>query len=95
MTSLRCYRRWLPLIFLVASAPMLTNCGSSPGHLSVQLSQQCQALGAYVPPPAIDSSSDYRELSAEALAALNKANRQSAALRRCDKKIIDDYAKAR
>lgn len=46
-------------------------------------------------PPEIDASTDYRKLSAEALADLNLANRRNAALRRCDAKVISDYAKAK
>jgi hypothetical protein len=52
-------------------------------------------LGGYVSPPSIEADTDYRKLSADALARLNKANRGSAARTRCEQKVIDDYAKAR
>lgn len=38
---------------------------------------------------------DYADLSAAALATINRANRGSAARARCEDKVIDDYAKAR
>jgi chromosome condensin MukBEF ATPase and DNA-binding subunit MukB len=47
-----------------------------------------------VVPPDIQEATDYRSLSVEALAALRLANARNAALRRCDAKVIDDYAKA-
>ena len=88
------FRFFPPLILSAALVMTLTNCASSPGHLQVNVSSACQHLGANVPAPEISDTTDYRQLSAEALAALNKANRQSAALRRCDRKVIDEYAKA-
>lgn len=96
---MRC-RRSLPLTLamtLFVSAPMLGSCAQSPGHLSVNLSalKQCQKLGGRQPVPEIDDTSDYRDISPEALAALKKANDGSAARTRCEDKVIADYAKAK
>ena len=84
----------LPIMCAV-SALILSSCASSPGELKVKLTDQCQKLGGYVSPPSIEADTDYRKLSADALARLNKANRGSAARTRCEQKVIDDYAKAR
>ena len=43
----------------------------------------------------VQNTSDYRDLTPEALAALKKANDGSAARTRCEDKVIADYAKAR
>lgn len=96
---MRCHRL-LPLIFAIAlfvSAPMLTACAPSLGHLSVDLSalKECQKLGKKQPVPEISETSDYRDLSPEALAALKKANDGIGARTRCEDKVIADYAKAK
>ena len=90
----RC-RFFLRLILSAGLALMLANCAPSRGILKVNVSSACQSLPGNVSPPEIDTTSDYRRLSAEALADLNLANRRNAALRRCDAKVIKDYAKAK
>lgn len=88
------------LLALVLLGLMLSGCAQSrlapaPSQLSVNITDECGKLPGMVPPPAIDEKTDYRTLSAEALAALNLANRRNGALRNCHGYVIDQYAKAK
>lgn len=87
--------RWPRPILCVVWAMTLASCASSPGELKVKLTDECLRLGGTVAPPDIDASTDYRKLSADALAKLNRANRGSAARTRCERKVIDNYANAK
>lgn len=95
---MRC-RRSLPLtlaMLLFVSAPMLGACAlwQEPGHLSVDLSalKECQKLGKRQPVPEIDDTTDYRDLSPEALAALKKANDGIGKRTKCEDGVIAKYA---
>ena len=76
-------------------APTLCGCAGSLGKLDVDLAalKECQRLKGPVPVPQI-ADSDYRVLSAQALAQLKKANGKDAARTRCEQNVIDKYAKA-
>jgi hypothetical protein len=91
------FRRFLPPTMFAVLAMILSACASSPGKLAVNLGavKECQRLGRPVPVPDIQADTDYRDLSAQALAALNKANRGSAARTACENKVVSDYAKAK
>lgn len=88
------------LASLVWLGLMLSGCAQSqlapaPSQLSVNITDECGKLPGEVPPPPIDEKTDYRSLSAEALAALNQANKRNGALRTCHGHVIDQYARAK
>lgn len=88
------FPRLMRATILFASVTMLTACAPSLGHLSVDLEalKACQKLGRKQPIPEIDETSDYRDLSPEALAALKKANDGIGARTRCENNVIEQYA---
>lgn len=96
---MRCRLLPLPMLLAASLALMpLPGCVSSPGKLSVDLGpalKECQKLGSPVSVSSFDDKSDYADLSAETLAALNKAHRGSLARTRCEDQVIDGYAKAK
>lgn len=90
----RISRAGFRLTMLFGSALMLTSCARSPGKLSADLPKACLDLPGKVKMPHIVWESDYRNLAAEALAALRIANRRIDAKEKCERYVIDEYAKA-
>lgn len=75
----------------------LGGCAQSMGKLAVDLKasiEQCQRLGGPVSVSEIGEDTDFRDLSVEAGAAIDKANRQDAARTRCENGVVAKYAKA-
>lgn len=81
---------------LFLSALILAGCAGSPGKLAVDLTalKECQRLGNPVKVPEIGPETDYRDLSAESLGQIVKANKGAAARTRCENGVIAKYAKA-
>lgn len=75
---------------------MLAGCAASLGGLAVNLKalQECRRLDRGIAPPTINETTDYRELSSDALARIKKANNGVAARNKCEDKVVDDYARA-
>lgn len=94
---MRCPPWCLRLATLSALAPMLAGCASSLGKLTVDLSalKECRRLTPSLSQPPIGEDSDYRDLAAQGLGQLSKANRGIVARNRCDDRVIDDYASAK
>lgn len=86
----------LRLATLTALALMLAGCAGSLGRLAVDLSalKECRKLTPQLNPPPIGEDSDYRDLAAQGLGQLSKANRGIVGRNRCDDRVIDDYARA-
>lgn len=77
-------------------ALILAACATSPGKLDVDLQalKECQRLQRQMAVGQIGEDSDYRELSAEALAEIAKGNRTQAARTACENKVIEKYRNA-
>lgn len=90
--------RWLLTltIILSASATMLAACATSPGNLAVNLQalKECQKLDHKLKVEEIGADSDYRNLSAEALGEIAKANQERAARLNCQNRVIQKYKEA-
>lgn len=88
----------LRLSILSSLAILLAACATSPGTLAVDLSglKECRKLDPAVPGPgaSIGRSSDYRDLSPQALAALRKKNEGSERRNGCEDRFIDRYRTA-
>ena len=84
------------LAILSVSVTMLPGCAGSLGKLSVNLNglKECRKLTPAMRVSEIESETDYRALSAEALGVMNKGNKAIDRRNRCDDKVIGDYAKA-
>lgn len=92
------YPRYLMRIaILSALALTLAGCATSPGKLDVDLKaiKECQRLQRQMAVAEIGEDSDYRELSAEALAEIAKSNRAQAARTACENKVIEKYRGAK
>jgi hypothetical protein len=90
------YRRPLLLAMCIALGPMLAGCANSRGKLSVDLKalNECRKLTPTLQVSEIESESDYRGLTAEALGTINKGNKAIERRNRCDDKVIGSYAAA-
>lgn len=71
----------------------LQGCAHSPGSLQVNITDECRKLPGKVTPPDVTEDSDYRAVAAEALSAVNTANKRFEARDECDQRVIDRYAK--
>lgn len=92
---MRC-RPLLKLAILSGLVPMLPGCAGSLGKLNVDLKalKECQRLDGSRSTPSITEDTDYRDLAADALAHMNKANAASARRTKCENDVIAKYAKA-
>lgn len=81
---------------LSASVLTLAGCDTLSGKLSVDLEalKECQRLDRKMAVPSIEEDSDYRELSAEALAEIAKGNRAQADRTKCENGVIEKYKNA-
>lgn len=84
-----------PVIF--ALAMLLAGCGQLRGLLGVDLKRplaECRKLDPRVPGPGsrIGPDTDYRKLSAEALADLRRANDGTARRNVCEDTVVEKYA---
>ena len=92
------YRQFLiSTTILSASALMLAGCASSPGKLAVDLDalKECQKLDHPLTLAQIGEDSDYRNLSAEALGEIKKANLARARRLKCEDSVIQKYKEAK
>lgn len=90
------YRNLLKLAMCFALVPMLAGCARSLGKLDVDLTalKECRKLTPNLQVSEIESESDYRVVTAEALGTVNKGNKAIARRNRCDDKVIEKYATA-
>lgn len=90
------YRNLLKLAMCFALVPMLAGCARSLGKLDVDLTalKECRRLTPSLQVSKIESESDYRVVTAEALGVVNKGNKAIARRNRCDDKVIEKYATA-
>jgi hypothetical protein len=92
---MRC-RNLLTLAMCFALAPMFAGCAGSRGKLNVDLTalKECRKLTPSLQVSKIESESDYRVVTAEALGVVSKGNKALARRDRCDDKVIEKYATA-
>lgn len=85
--------RVTPLLFLALT---LTACVGSPGKLSVDLAPSLEACRRLERDPSFPQivDSDYRILSAEALAEIRKAKDGKAARDACERRVIAKFKAA-
>lgn len=84
---------------LVLSAMMLTGCAHSQDspplvELNVQITHECERLRPSKKIPTIERTTDYKNLSVEALTLLKQRDRQGDRYASCILRVIDQYAGA-
>lgn len=87
----------LRLLLISASVTLLAGCARLPATLAVNLKEplaECRKLDPRVEGPGsrIGRNTDYRKLSAEALAGLRKANEGTESRNDCEDKVAGKYA---
>lgn len=74
---------------------MLAGCATSPGKLSVSVTDQCLRLpGGTASVNQIDESSDGLIVAAEALSTLELEKRRNRALKNCFRRVVKEYSEA-